>query len=60
MSGHYEHSDIDWQEFKAVLAGHGPCNRQRMEKRRKAQADGAWVREAAQAHAAKKAAAAAA
>jgi ring-1,2-phenylacetyl-CoA epoxidase subunit PaaA len=60
VSGHYEHSDIDWQEFKAVLAGHGPCNRQRMEKRRKAQADGAWVREAAQAHAAKKAAAAAA
>ena len=54
-TGHYEHSDIDWQEFFDVLAGNGPCNRQRMEKRRKAHEDGAWVREAAQAYAAKKA-----
>ena len=55
-SGHYEHSDIDWQEFFDVIAGNGPCNKQRMAKRRKAQDDGAWVREAARAHAAKKAA----
>ena len=47
-------------QARDVLAGHGPCNRQRMEKRRNAHSDGAWVREAAQAHAAKKAAAAAA
>ena len=53
---HYEHSDIDWQEFFDVIAGNGPCNRQRMAKRRKAHDDGAWVREAAAAHAAKKAA----
>jgi ring-1,2-phenylacetyl-CoA epoxidase subunit PaaA len=59
-TGHYEHSDIDWQEFFDVIAGNGPCNKQRMEKRRKAQDDGAWVREAARAYAEKKAAASAA
>jgi ring-1,2-phenylacetyl-CoA epoxidase subunit PaaA len=59
-SGHYQFSDIDWQEFFDVLAGNGPCNRQRMQKRRKAQDDGAWVREAARAYADKKAARAAA
>jgi ring-1,2-phenylacetyl-CoA epoxidase subunit PaaA len=58
-TGHYEHSDIDWQEFFDVLAGNGPCNRERLAKRRKAHDDGAWVREAARAHAEKKAAAAA-
>lgn len=58
-SGHYKFGDIDWQEFMDVLAGNGPCNRQRLEVRRKAQDDGAWVREAARAHAAKQAAAAA-
>jgi ring-1,2-phenylacetyl-CoA epoxidase subunit PaaA len=55
-TGHYSHSDIDWQEFFDVIAGNGPCNRQRMAKRRKAQDDGAWVREAARAYAEKKAA----
>jgi len=55
-SGHYQHSDIDWQEFFDVIAGNGPCNSQRMAKRRKADDDGAWVREAAQAYAAKRAA----
>ena len=54
-TGHYEHSDIDWQEFFDVIAGNGPCNRQRMAKRNKAHADGAWVREAARAYAAKQA-----
>ncbi len=54
-TGHYEHSEIDWQEFFDVLAGNGPCNRQRMAKRRKAHEDGAWVREAARAYAEKKA-----
>ena len=58
-TGHYEHSEIDWREFYDVLAGNGPCNRERMAKRRKAQDDGAWVREAARAHAEKKAAVAA-
>ncbi len=52
---HYEIGDIDWQEFYEVLKGNGPCNRQRMAKRRKAHNDGAWVREAASAYAAKQA-----
>ncbi len=52
---HYEIGDIDWQEFYEVLKGNGPCNRQRMAKRRKAHDDGAWVREAATAYAAKQA-----
>jgi len=59
-TGHYEHSEIDWQEFFEVISGNGPCNRERMAKRRKAHDDGAWVREAARAHAAKKADASAA
>jgi len=59
-TGHYEHSEIDWQEFFEVISGNGPCNKERMAKRRKAHDDGAWVREAARAHAAKKADASAA
>jgi ring-1,2-phenylacetyl-CoA epoxidase subunit PaaA len=59
-TGHYEHSDIDWQEFFDVISGNGPCNEKRMAKRRKAHDDGAWVREAARAYAAKKAEASAA
>jgi ring-1,2-phenylacetyl-CoA epoxidase subunit PaaA len=59
-AGHYRFSDIDWQEFFDVIAGNGPCNRQRMEKRRKAHEEGAWVREAAHAYAEKQAARAAA
>ncbi|HNP35295.1 MAG TPA: 1,2-phenylacetyl-CoA epoxidase subunit A [Woeseiaceae bacterium] len=52
-TGHYEFGDIDWQEFYDVLAGNGPCNRERLAKRQKAHDDGAWVREAARAYAAK-------
>ena len=54
-TGHYEFGEIDWQEFLDVLAGNGPCNAQRMAKRRKAHDDGEWVREAARAHAEKQA-----
>ncbi|HWM27415.1 MAG TPA: 1,2-phenylacetyl-CoA epoxidase subunit PaaA [Woeseiaceae bacterium] len=53
-SGHYRFGEIDWQEFYDVVAGNGPCNRQRLEHRRKAQDDGAWVRAAARAHAEKR------
>jgi ring-1,2-phenylacetyl-CoA epoxidase subunit PaaA len=53
--GHWRYSEIDWTEFKQVLAGNGPCNRDRMAARRKAHEDGAWVREAAAAYAAKRA-----
>jgi len=47
--------EIDWSEFQQVISGNGPCNRERLEARRKAHDDGQWVREAASAHAAKRA-----
>lgn len=53
--GHWRYNEIDWTEFKQVLAGNGPCNRDRMAARRKAHDEGAWVREAAAAYAAKRA-----
>ncbi|HEX3782420.1 MAG TPA: 1,2-phenylacetyl-CoA epoxidase subunit PaaA [Pseudonocardiaceae bacterium] len=52
---HHDFGTIDWDEFKNVLRGNGPCNTQRIAQRRKADEDGAWVREAAAAHARKKA-----
>ena len=55
-TGKWEHGPLDWEEFKEVLAGRGPCNAQRMERRRSAHEDGAWVREAAAVYAAKQAA----
>lgn len=51
---HYEFGEIDWQEFFDVVKGNGPCNRERVEARRNAIDNGAWVREAAVAHAAKR------
>ncbi len=54
--GHWRHGPIDWAEFKQVLAGNGPCNRGRIAARQKAHKEGAWVREAAAAYAAKQAA----
>jgi ring-1,2-phenylacetyl-CoA epoxidase subunit PaaA len=56
--GHYDYGPIDWSEFQAVLRGDGPCNRQRIEHRRRSHAEGAWVREAAAAYARKRTAAA--
>jgi ring-1,2-phenylacetyl-CoA epoxidase subunit PaaA len=53
-TGHYEIGGIDWAEFKRVVAGDGPCNRQRLKVRREAHESGAWVREAALAHAEKR------
>jgi ring-1,2-phenylacetyl-CoA epoxidase subunit PaaA len=52
---HWRYGGIDWDEFSAVLKGNGPCNAQRMEHRRRAHDEGAWVREAASAYAAKQA-----
>ncbi|NDC76902.1 MAG: 1,2-phenylacetyl-CoA epoxidase subunit A [Chitinophagia bacterium] len=54
--GHYDFGEIDWDEFWKVVKGDGPCNRERLETRREAHTEGAWVREAALAHARKKAA----
>ncbi|MGY4230897.1 ring-1,2-phenylacetyl-CoA epoxidase subunit PaaA [Bradyrhizobium sp. USDA 4503] len=53
-NGNWEHSPIDWDEFKQVLAGNGPCNRDRLAARRKAHEEGVWVREAAMAYAEKR------
>ncbi len=53
--GHWHHGPIDWEEFRQVLAGNGPCNRERLATRRRSHAEGDWVREAAAAHAAKRA-----
>jgi len=53
-TGHHEFGEIDWAEFKEILSGNGPCNRQRIERRKAAHAEGAWVREAAVAYANKR------
>ena len=50
----YDFGPIDWDEFWRVVKGKGPMNRQRVEARQKAWDDGAWVREAALAHAEKR------
>lgn len=55
-AGGYDFGPIDWSEFWSVVKGDGPMNRQRIAARQKAWDDGTWVREAALAHAAKKAA----
>jgi ring-1,2-phenylacetyl-CoA epoxidase subunit PaaA len=51
--GHHDFGQVDWDEFKAVVSGNGPCNAQRLATRKAAHDEGAWVREAALAHAAK-------
>jgi len=53
--GHYDFGAIDWDEFWNVVKGNGPCNKQRIQARVKAYEEGAWVREAAAAFAAKQA-----
>ncbi|WP_374969810.1 1,2-phenylacetyl-CoA epoxidase subunit PaaA [Terrabacter sp. BE26] len=53
--GHYDFGEIDWDEFWRVLRGDGACNAGRIAHRRRAHEDGAWVREAANAYAAKQA-----
>ncbi len=55
--GHYDFGAIDWSELTRVIKGDGPCNAQRMERRRTAHEEGAWVRAAADAYAEKQAAA---
>ncbi|MBN8837577.1 MAG: 1,2-phenylacetyl-CoA epoxidase subunit A [Sphingobacteriia bacterium] len=50
----YDFGKINWEEFWNVLAGNGPCNKQRLHARIKAWEDGAWVRDAALAYSEKK------
>lgn len=52
-SGNWNFGEIDWDEFYSVIKGRGPCNRERLRARNRAHDNGAWVREAAAAYAAK-------
>ena len=54
VSGHYDFGEPDWEEFKRVISGKGQCNKQRIKVRKEAWEEGAWVREAAMAHAEKR------
>ena len=51
---HYDFGEINWTEFWNVVKGNGPCNKQRLDARKKAHAEGDWVRDAAMAYAEKK------
>jgi ring-1,2-phenylacetyl-CoA epoxidase subunit PaaA len=46
----YNYGKINWDEFKRVINGHGPCNKQRMDHHIRVHNEGAWVREAAEAY----------
>src|SRR5690554_1474072 len=52
--GHYDFGEINWDEFWNVVKGNGPCNKERLQMKIDAWEKGAWVREAAMAHAAKR------
>jgi ring-1,2-phenylacetyl-CoA epoxidase subunit PaaA len=52
--GHYDFGKINWDEFWNVVKGNGPCNKQRLDARKKAWEEGKWVRDAAMAHAEKR------
>ena len=49
--GAHDFGSPDWDEFKRVISGSGPCNADRIAQRHRAHEDGAWVRDAAMAHA---------
>lgn len=44
--GTWNYSDPDWNEFKEVIKGNGPCNKERIAVRRMAEERGRWVRKA--------------
>ncbi|MDX1737305.1 MAG: 1,2-phenylacetyl-CoA epoxidase subunit PaaA, partial [Alphaproteobacteria bacterium] len=50
----YDFGEINWDEFYQVISGNGPCNKERLGARVKAWEDGAWFRDALNAHAQKK------
>ena len=54
-TGQYDSGEINWDEFWQVVKGYGPCNTERVAARKKAKEDGAWVREAANVYAEKRA-----
>ena len=45
-TGQWEYTEPDWDEFKRVINGDGPCNKERLQVRRWAEERGAWVRRA--------------
>lgn len=45
-TGKWHYTEPDWEEFKRVINGDGPCNKERLEVRRVAEERGRWVREA--------------
>jgi ring-1,2-phenylacetyl-CoA epoxidase subunit PaaA len=51
--GGYDYGAIDWDEFYAVVRGEGPVAKERMKARRDAWNENGWVREGADAYAAK-------
>lgn len=54
--GGYDFGPIDWEEFRQVISGNGPCNAERISARKNAEDNGQWVREAANAFAEKRSA----
>jgi ring-1,2-phenylacetyl-CoA epoxidase subunit PaaA len=46
ISGKWEYTEPDWEEFKRVINGDGPCNKERLAVRNWAEEHGAWVRRA--------------
>jgi ring-1,2-phenylacetyl-CoA epoxidase subunit PaaA len=52
-TGHWDFGVIDWSELWRVIKGDGACNAERIEHRVRAHNEGAWVREAANAYAAR-------
>lgn len=46
---HYEFTPPDWNEFKRVINGDGPCNRERLAARKEAHENGRWVNDALEA-----------
>ncbi len=52
-TGNWDFGTIDWAEFDRVIHGEGLLNRERLAARNKAHDEGAWVRAAASAYAAK-------
>lgn len=45
-TGQWEYTEPDWDEFKRVINGDGPCNKERLAVRRMSEEQGAWVRQA--------------
>jgi ring-1,2-phenylacetyl-CoA epoxidase subunit PaaA len=51
----YDYGEINWDEFWNVIQGNGPCNKERLATKQTSHAQGQWVRDAANAYAAKQA-----